>query len=482
MVDRLAAQMESRAASPANPVAVAVGGPGSPSGSAGASTPGPSPSNPNASYPRSTGTLAPGQGTPQVPAPSDKDNMPYKAFNFPLKARFGPGFEFRTEDDEYILQFHNLTQVDGRFYEQGGQNPVKDTFAIPRQWFMFSGRLGKPYEYFVSIQNTLDVVNMLDVFGNIHYDDRLQFKLGRFKTPFTYEFYALPVQGLVQPERSLFFNNFALNRSEGVQAWGQLFDKRVDYAAGAFNSIRNSYLDSDDGKNVLAYLNYRPFLLEVDSPFQYLNIGGSVMTGDINALPSPISLRTNVATSGNSIVGPQFLTYNANTRENGDRMYWDLHAAWYYKQLSLIGEWQSGRTTYSLANQPLRRTRVPVESFYVQAGYFLTGETVAGRNVVNPIRPFDLRPGHQGYGALELTGRYNYLTMGREIFTGGFADPNLWTNNLYLTDLGFNWYWTQNIKWVFQWEHAVFGNPVLFAPGRLQRTNDSFLFRFQIFF
>ena len=56
---------------------------------------------------------------------------------------FDPGFELKSLDDEYQWQFHDLTQVDARVFQQGGQDPVKDTFDVPRQWFMISGRLTK---------------------------------------------------------------------------------------------------------------------------------------------------------------------------------------------------------------------------------------------------------------------------------------------------------------------------------------------------
>ncbi len=437
---------------------------------------------PNATYPRSSGAIAPGQGTPAVPPPSDKNNMPAKAFDFPLKGRFGPGFEFRTGDDEYVLQFHNLTQVDFRGYQQGGQNPVHDTFAIPRQWFMFSGRLTKPFEYFVSFQNGFDTVSGLDIFGNIHYDDRLQFKFGRYKTPFTYEFYALPIQGLIQPERSLFFNNTALNREIGLTAWGQLFEKRIDWATAILNQARNGFLDTNDGKDFAAFVNFRPFWKDEGNFFQFLNFGGSVLTGDgINPV-TPQTYRTVVPTAGNSVFGVPFLTWNNNAREAGLHTFYDLHLALYRKQLSVVGEWQSGTQQYALSTNIAQRTRIPTDSFYVQAGYFLTGETVTGRNVVNPIKPFDPRPEHFGLGAFEVTGRYNYFVLGPQVFTGGFADANQWTRSLYTTNVGFNWYWSQNIKWMFTWEHAAFSSPVVYSPGKLQSTSDLFLARFQIYF
>jgi phosphate-selective porin OprO/OprP len=455
---------------------------GTATGRDGPNVPVPGATNPNATYPRSSGALAPGQGTPAVPAPSDKYNMPAKAYNFPLKARFGPGFEFRTDDDEYVLQFHNLSQFEFRGYQQGGQQPVKDTFDIPRQWFMFSGRLTKPLEFFVSLQHGFDNVSLLDNFLNIHYDDRLQFKLGRYKTPFTYEFYALPIQGLIQPERSLFFNNLGLNRELGITVWGQLFEKRLDYAAAILNTARNGFVDNNDSKNFSGFLNWRPFLKDEGSLLQFLNFGGSVLTGSVINPVNPQTFRTVVATSGNAVFGVPFLGFNSNAREDGLRTFWDAHAALYRNSFSLIGEWQSGSQQYGLANNLSQRTRIPVESFYVQAGYFVTGETVSGRNVVNPLKNFDLRPGRRGLGAVELTARYNYLTLGPQVFSGGFADPNQWARSLYTTDAGVNWSWTQNIKWIFNWEHAVFGTPVVYAPGRLQKTSDLFMARLQVFF
>ena len=439
--------------------------------------------NPEANYNNSTGALAPGQGIPQVPAPSERFSMPGRAYNIPTKGRFGPGFEWRSEDDEYVLQFHDLTQVDGRFYQQGGQGPlVRDSFEIPRQWFIFSGRLQKPYEYFVSIQNAVDTVSMLDVFLNVHFDDRLQFKFGRYKTPFTYEFYAVPIQGLMTPERSLFFNNFGLNRSLGFQAWGQLFDKKLDYAAGIFNQNRNSFVDLADGKAFLGFLNWRPFGDQVDSPLENLAVGGSVMTSDAAYPPVPNIMRTNVATSGSGVLGVPFLNFNNNAREYGTRAFWDAHVAYYYSHLSLIAEYGGGYQTYALTNTTQNRTKVPINSFYVEAGYFLTGETVSGRNVVRPLHNFDLRPGFRGPGAVEVFGRYNQLAMGNQVFTGGFADPNQWTKSLYMTDIGVNWSWTQQIKWVFDWQHAVFGSPVVYAPGKTNLTSDLFWVRMQVFF
>ena len=186
--------------------------------------------------------------------------------------------------------------------------------------------------------------------------------------------------------------------------------------------------------------------------------------------------------TGNLAIGPEFLALNNLAREVGDRGFWAIHLAYFYRHLSLIGEWESGFESYAKTTSPTYRTRVPVESFYVMGGYFLTGEIVSGRGVVKPKRDFDLRKGKLGLGAIELVGRYSFLNIGRNIFTAGLSDENLWTNQLYTTDLGVNWYWTQYIKVYIGWQHAGFGDPVLYAPGRQQLTSDQFWLRFQIFF
>jgi phosphate-selective porin OprO/OprP len=137
---------------------------------------------------------------------------------------------------------------------------------------------------------------------------------------------------------------------------------------------------------------------------------------------------------------------------------------------------------YALTTSLAAHNRIGVESYYVQAGYFITGETVSGRGLPAPLRDFDIRPGRFGPGAIELAARFNALNLTQNIFTSGLADPNLWTNNLYMTDIGFNWYLNQNIKLIFDWNHAVFGNPVQYNATSRQKTSDVFLFRFQLYF
>ena len=226
---------------------------------------------------------APGQSLPPNPAPSARFDLPATLENKKGNVKFGPGFEIRSDDDEFIFQFHNLTQFEYRGYEQYGQASVKDSFLIPRQWFMFSGRITKPIGYFVSLANGFDTVTMLDVFLDFEYDPRLRIRAGRFKTPFTYEFLVEPIQGLILPERSIFFNNFGQNRDVGVMAYGRLFKNTLDYATGIFNGNRNGYVATADSKFISSFINWKPFINAEGSILENFNIGGSVFGGNDNS-------------------------------------------------------------------------------------------------------------------------------------------------------------------------------------------------------
>jgi phosphate-selective porin OprO and OprP len=473
MVNQLTTQM--RGMSTAPPVGGPAGGAGTAAPDVGTPATAVAPS-------ASGGAAAPGQSLPPNPPPSARFDSPATLDHFKANTVFGPGFEIRSEDDEYILQFHDLTQFDFRGYQQGGQASVHDTFAFPRQWFMFSGRLTKPFGYFVSMANGFDVFSILDCFLDVDYDPRLRFRAGRYKTPFTYEFFVEPVQALVIPERSVFFNNFGLNRDNGIMAFGRLFDNKVDYAVGIYNGARNGFLDQDNAKDVAAFLNYRPFGDEENTLLENFNVGGSVFAGDQSHIPVPQTFRTVVPISGNAIIGVPFLGLNSNVVNSGGEAFWDLHMAWYYQQLAVVSEWGSGFETFAHAATPNVRTRMPVESFYVQASYLLTGETRSSLGIVKPLHPFDIRKGKFGTGAIEPFFRYEYLDISNKVFTDGLADPNLWANRLFHTDLGFNWHLTQYLKMYFDWAHAEFNNPVVFAPGRRQLTSDTFWARLQIYF
>lgn len=401
------------------------------------------------------------------------------------------GLLVESPNEEFQLRVRTEVQVDARAFARSNQSPVSDGFYLPRARLYFSGRMTRPIEYQVSVARGFDSFNLLNAYLNFNYDDRFQIKAGRFKTPFTYEFYKMHNWQLLSPERSLFAENFAAFRQIGVMAWGELIDKRLEYAVGVFDGPRSSFQDFNGAKDVIGLINVLPFR-GTGSVLENLNIGGSVDYGDQNNPLQPTTLRTSVNASTDSASSTDpvstanvpFLEFNKNVTEKGTRSLYEFHLAYFYRGLSLLGSWDSGYSTYGLNNNGTNTSvRVPVGGYYAQVGYLLTGETRDSPSMIDPLNPFDLRRGRFGLGAIELTGRYSELRLGSQVFTGGLADPSLWTNYVQMTDVGLNWYLNRYTKVYLDWQHAIFATPVQYAPGPLrQSTSDMFWLRLQFYY
>ena len=405
----------------------------------------------------------------------------------PLKVNFGPGFQFQTEDEEFRLQIHVLSQVEARAWGNGGQNPPNGGIFFPRQRFFFNGRITKPIEYVFSINRGLNSLDLLDAFLNINPDERFQVRIGRYMTPLTYDQFAIRPMFLPTPERSLFTTVLGLNRQIGAMGWGYLFDRRLDYAAGVFNGSRNSFQALGHGVDFISYVNARPFQDSESLWFlHFLNVGTSVAYGYQDQSPVPTSFRIGAVSPDAAVPGVAtvpFLILNPNVVERGDRLLGSVHAAYFFKGLSLLGEWQYGYNSYSTASRGFSAA-VPVSGYYATAAYFLTGEHVESRTMIQPRRPLlPTGPGQtRGLGAWEAVTRVSELRLGEKVFTGGFADPNLWSNSALTTEVGVNWYWNEFFKIYAFWLHGEFGDPVSFRSGGSQRTADMFWLRFQLWF
>lgn len=434
-----------------------------------------------------------GRGPAEAPTPVDPGEVTLgtsaasvqrkTSSKLPVKVNFGPGFELMTEDEEFQLQIHDMTALEFRGYDPAAPRPTTGGFFIARQRWYFTGRATKGLEYYTSINRSYGNFDVLDAYLNFNHDPRLQVRLGRYRVPYSYEWWANPIQTQIQPERSVFAVNYGLARMIGLMAWGQVLNKKVDCAVGGFNGPRNSFEDTSVGEDFIAFGNVRPFDNGKDKSIpwlRFLNLGGSTDFGSEDNPVTPQALRTSVNASnqpGAAAAAPAFLVFNRNVLESGERALWSMHAAYFYKHLSLIGEWESGFVDYRQVNSPFHN-RVPVNGYYIQAGYLLTGETVEGRTMIKPKRPFSLAKGKFGPGAVELTARWAALDVSDRVFTRGLADPNEWTNRIGVLDLGWNWHWNEYLKFYFVWEHAIFGDPIVAGPhGQRQSDNDLFWVR-----
>jgi phosphate-selective porin OprO/OprP len=151
-----------------------------------------------------------------------------------------------------------------------------------------------------------------------------------------------------------------------------------------------------------------------------------------------------------------------------------------------MAEYGGGRAGYGFLNQKIS-TPINYSGWFVQASYFLTGEELTRRvSVAQPRRDFNFawlkHKGEFAPGAVEVHARYATMDLGKNIFSGGFADPNLWTNHVWATDIGVNWYLNFYLKVALDWQHAGFGNPVVLSTYKFGTSTDLLWLRFQLFF
>jgi phosphate-selective porin OprO/OprP len=411
----------------------------------------------------------------------------------PLNAYYdfdNAGYHLETADREWSIGVSGMTQLDGVLYGRPTPGAATSGFYNPRSRIYFEGHATQPISWEFSFQNFYDNVALLDAYVNFNYDPRFQVQIGRFKNPFSYEFYRMHIWDLMAPERSLFANNFEANRRFGLMAHGVLFDHFLEYALGSFDSQRNSLRPFNNRQDFEASLNFKPFYdREEGFLLRNLQVGGSVDLGNENESLVPAVLRTNRSPGGDAVdsagasnaASLPFLAFNPGVLERGTRDLWEAHLAYYYGGLSLVTAVEGGHESYA-RSATAAPVHVPIDGWFVQAGYLLTGETIRDRTNIQPLRPFDMREGRCGPGAWEVTARYSQLNLDSRVFTAGLADPNLWTNHAKLVDVGCNWYLNQFVKVYFDWEHAIFGSPVFSNTGSFQKSNDLFWIRTQVYF
>ena len=353
--------------------------------------------------------------------------------------------------------------------------------------------------YYTTINASYGSIGVLDAFLDMNFGvvdaEKFQVRMGRMKTPYSYEWIRMSANTLIAPERSVFIDNFGTNRQEGFMAHGQLLQKSLEYAVGLFNGPRHSFQDYNNAKDLFLYLDTKPFLLTDLEALQQLHLGGSFNFGNQYnpAVPSRLVTANNLST-GTAIeaVSPVFYTFDPRVFEAGPRMQWSADLVWYYKSLTLLAAAQGGYQTYETATAPIpsnfvnvvgtNPTKVLLSGWNVTASYFFTGEEVTRRNLPPvPRNEFQGEWTRQQLGAIEGFARFANLAMSNNSLV--LADPTMPSSNrANVTDVGLNWYPNHYLKFTLDWQYAAYPIAVYIAPGRVTTFNNLFWLRAQLFF
>ena len=376
-------------------------------------------------------------------------------------------------------RFSRLT----RLYANSNQLYANSGVFNPRTRFYFEGNLTRPLSYEFSFQHTYNTTNLLDSYFNYRVSNEFQLRFGRYKTPFDYEWYRIHIWHTLAPRRSPFAQNFGGNRRFGFSAWGSLFDNRLEYAVGSFNGQRNGFRDFNSHQDIMAFLDFKPFEQQSDFILRNLQVGGSLDAGIENNPLSPAVLTTSAPatpfplTPGSASV--PFLAFNNgvitqafdHSGNSTSRIITRDCPSWGH---GLVG---FRITRGSSGSAPVR---VPTGGYFAQVGFILTGETIRDRMLNRTVESIRPPPRPSRPGCLRGHGPLQRCDARHQIFAGGLADPNLWTNQVQMVDLGLNWYLNKFLKVYIDWEHAMFA--ARFLQRRPLSEIDLFWIRCQLFF
>lgn len=407
--------------------------------------------------------------------------------SIPLQAVFGDGFGLQSADEQFQLRIRTLTQIDGKVFSPGDQEPARSGIYIPRFRIYFEGQLTDMFEYELSLQRSVEgTFDVLDANVNFVRSEEFQVRAGRALVPYSYAWYDHLEQYYITPERGLFALNFGLARQAGVFAHGKLFEQQLQYAIGGTFGQLSGLADTNTTRDAIGYLNARPFLhSEPNSWLRFFNIGGSLAIGQQAYTSSLLPLRTSIQTSENDEAAQAassiFLEYKDGVVAKGERLQGAIHTALYSGSWSMEAEWYAARFG-AAANPNAAAVGIPIFGYDVTLATFLTGETVEDRKTVTPLRP--MTKDGAGWGAFEVFGRYSQLRLGSQVFSTGLANPDDWSNFAQITDIGCNWYLTRFVRVTLDWQHAMYATPVLLNEQKDLRSkvNDLFWVRCQLYF
>ena len=145
-----------------------------------------------------------------------------------------------------------------------------------------------------------------------------------------------------------------------------------------------------------------------------------------------------------------------------------VHGPFHAEAEYIVANMAADNTPARVGNQP----DPTYHGYYVQAGYFLTGEvrpykTSTGTfDRVKPLKPY----GQGGYGAWEAAGRFSYMDLDDDRIDGG----KLWDYTL-----GINWYLNSNVRLMWNYVRSRFD----IGPGADTRADaDALTMRIQFDF
>ncbi len=390
-----------------------------------------------------------------------------KAKETPTVAAGEKGFGLKSADGAYEIKFSALAQVDSRFF-LNDDGAFRDGFVLRRLRPTIQGSLGK----FVAFRFTPEFAGqngvgdggafsaIVDAYFDLKFSPYASLRIGKQKGPLGLE--RLQSAGNIELIERDYVTELVPNRDLGVALFGEAFKGTVSYTLGGFNGAADGrdVATADDGiKEFEGRVFFEPFKNEYGF-FRGLGVGiaGSIGAKDTNTNTNQNATLPRLRTPGQNV----FFSYVADDPTkgvvgavaDGEHSRYVPQAYFYHGPTGVLAE-------YAVSEQKVRRganqRRIKNDAYSVTASYVLTGEDASYRGV-KPAHPFSI--GGNGWGALEVVGRYGSLDVDNDVFAGlateQLANPATSATKANSYGLGVNWILTANAKISADYNHTDF--------------------------
>jgi phosphate-selective porin OprO/OprP len=378
------------------------------------------------------------------------------------------GFNLQSPDGNFLLKIHGYLQSDSHWFPSNAGHTGPNSFFLRRVRPIFEGTVYKNIDFRIMPDFGQGTTVLQDAYLDLRFSPEFQIRAGKYKPPVSLE-RLQSAADLLFVERSI-ANNLPPNRDVGAMLHGDLSSGTVGYALGVFNGVADNGLsdgDDEDSKEIAARLFLQPFKNRPHSPLQGLGFGGAATFGRTRDSLSTLAFKT----AGRA----NFFKYDPAVVGAGHHQRWDPQLYYYRGPFGLLGE-------YIVSDQEVRKAAMKADltnrAWFLQGSYVLTGEKATYRSVA-PAKPFDPRR-HQ-WGAFELAARYSHVSVDKDAFRLGLADPSASAGAAKAWTLGLNWYLNRSVKAMFNYERTDFDRAIKFGSAKHDHE-DVFLTRLQLAF
>lgn len=278
-----------------------------------------------------------------------------------------------------------------------------------------------------------------------------RFRIGNFFVPFSLEQVTNDTNNIFT-ERSIPTQGiFAADREVGVAIYNHTEDQNVTWSGGVFfDDISDTFktrIDNNQGFRVSGRLTWLPYYDEPSNGRYLVHTGIGVLHTDDQDNIVRFRARPQVQ-RGPTLIDSGNL--NADTYTTGN-----MEMAIVWGPVTLQSEAFLSQVDLNAGNS------AKTGGAYAHVSYFLTGESRIyerfgqhgaqfARN--KPFTNFFAVPGCVGWGAWEMKARWSYLDVS-DVNRGQYNDLTV----------GFNWYWSDRTRIMFDWIHPVTSSAAVFG-------------------